>query len=152
MFHRPVCFRNGPLIAFGVYGEDFRFKCFIGRDFEALPRSHLIVHHESKGLRDTSVNRNDDLSQFGFVSGFENLRARFDRIPYRWGPRRQLPVGGLRPVVCWQNHRQTVASYIDSSGVDVDTVIGRHRRGGDVQFQVVNGSMPDRDLEFGRRA
>ena len=141
---------DGPLIAFGVDGEHVGIERIIGRQVKVRPRRINVINLDAQGLNHSLGDVDGDLRQRGFVSSLQNLRTGLDRVPGGRSSRCQLPVGGLGPVVGWENHRQAVASDVNPGGVDVDPVVGRDGSGRHVQFEVGDGAVANRDVHFSR--
>ena len=58
-----------------------------------------------------------------------------------------MAVGGLRPVVGRKHDGESVASDVDPSGVDVDSVVGGDGRRRNLEFEVVDGAVAHGDLQ-----
>ena len=91
------------------------------------------------------VNRNGDRGERRLVTSLDDLCTLADGVPNGRSPRGQLTVGDLGPVVRWENHREAIPSNVNTGGVDVDSVIGGDAQGRDVEFQMVDSPVTDRD-------
>ena len=141
---------DGPLVALGVDGEHVGIERIIGCQVEMRPRRINVVYLDAQGLNHSLRDVDGDLRQRGFVSSLQNLRTGLHRVPDGRGSRRQLSVGGLGPVVGWEDHRQAVASNVNPGGVDVHSVVRRDGSGRYVQFEVGDGTVANRDVHFSR--
>ena len=151
MRNRPVGI-NRPLIALAVDSEDFGLQCFIGCEVKVLPCRNDIVHFNSQRLNHTPRNDDVDRGKCGFIPCLKGLDTRLDRVPNGRSSCRQLTVRNSGPVISREDHRQTIAPDVNAGGVDVDPVVGGDGVGGNIQFEVGDLAVADRDHQFVRRA